>query len=91
MDEITEKQVLCNKAFFQAGARSVALGQSACNQFTYSVFVYRLPIICCSNTFKMTEAEGLNAEDADWLKQNVIEAPVPSSGKRWIEEAIAEV
>ena len=86
MDEVSERQVLANKVFFQAGPRAAELGQSACNQFAYSVFCYKLPIICCSNTFKLTRAQGLSEEDAQWLEANVIEVPVPVSGRWWIAE-----
>lgn len=85
LDEVSESQVLSNKAFCQAGARAVELGQSACNQFAYSIFCYRLPIILCSNKFKMSEEEGLDPEDADWLQQNVVDVGVPVSGRWWIE------
>ena len=85
LDEANYEQVVANKQFFQAGARAVQLGQSACNQFAYSVFVYKLPIILCSNKFPMTEEEGLSEEDADWLGANIIEVPQPVGGKWYVE------
>ena len=86
LDEANYKQVIANKQFFQAGARAVQLGQSACNQFAYSVFVYKLPIILCSNKFPMTVEEGLSPEDADWLSANIIDVPAPVSGKWWVSD-----
>ena len=91
LDEGTHLQVLHNKQFFQAGARAVQLGQSRCNQFSYSVFVYKLPIIITSNFFPMSVAEGLSQEDADWLQANIIDVPVPVGGKWWIEEGQDEI
>ena len=85
-DEGSVQQVIGNKQFFQAGARAVSLGQSKCNQFSYSVFVYMLPIIVTSNCFPMTEEEGLKAEDADWLSANLIDIPVPVGGKWWVDD-----
>ena len=91
LDEGTHQQVLHNKQFFQAGARAVQLGQSKCNQFSYSVFVYKLPIIITSNYFPMTVSEGLSQEDAAWLQANIIDVPVPVGGKWWIEEGFDEI
>ena len=91
LDEGTRQQVLHNKQFFQAGARAVQLGQSRCNQFSYSVFVYKLPLIITSNYFPMTVAEGLSQEDADWLQANIIDVPVPVGGKWWIEDGLDEI
>ena len=91
LDEGTHIQVLHNKQFFQAGARAVQLGQSRCNQFSYSVFVYKLPIIITSNFFPMTVEEGVSQEDADWLQANIIDVPVPVGGKWWIEEGQGEI
>ena len=85
LDEANYEQVVANKQFFQAGARAVQLGQSACNQFAYSVFVYKLPIILCSNKFPMTEEEGLSAEDADWLQANIYDVPQPVGGKWYVD------
>ena len=80
MDEITERQVSYNKQFFQAGACSAELGQSACNPFSSSLFVYRLPITCCSKAFKMSTDDGWSPEDANCIQANMIAVPVPLSG-----------
>jgi hypothetical protein len=86
LDEASYEQVVGNKQFFQAGARSVRLGQSPCNQHSYSVFVYMLPIILCSNVFPMSQAEGLSADDEDWLQANVVDVPAPVAGKWWVDD-----
>lgn len=77
-DEISAEQVLANKLVFQAGPWPVTLGQSACGQHAYALNVYALPMICCSNDFKTTEADGLSKEQAQWLKENMLEASPPS-------------
>jgi hypothetical protein len=52
-DEICEKQMLNNKPVFQAGSAPVVLGQSACNQHAYERWLYNIPMILCSSTFRM--------------------------------------
>ena len=76
-DEITAEQVLANKLVFQAGPWPVTLGQSACGQHAYSLNLYALPMICCSNDFKTTEADGLSKDAVDWLEGNMLEASPP--------------
>ena len=76
-DEISAEQVLANKLVFQAGPWPVTLGQSACGQHAYSLDLYALPMICCSNDFKTTEADGLSEDAAAWIKGNMLEASPP--------------
>lgn len=87
-DEIDEQQVLGNKLAFQSGLQLVTLGQSACNAFAYSVYLYRVPMLLCSNTFSMTHSRGkiLSEEDRQWLLENVIEVRLPPGQKWYIEE-----
>jgi hypothetical protein len=83
-DEIDEQQVLANKKVFQASVDPVALGQSKCNQHAYKRWLHAVPMILCSNVFAWPDDEkcGLPSEDADWLRKNIIIAPVPDGG-RW--------
>ena len=83
-DEITREQVLSNKKIFQASVYPVTLGQSACNQHSYDVWPYLVKNILCSNKFEIDDQvdPSLSAEDANWLKGNVIEANLPA-GKTW--------
>ena len=70
-DEIHHSAVLNNKAFFQAGKNITDLSQSKCGAFRYSVFPYQIALICTSNRFATTVAEGLeNEEDEDWMQSN---------------------
>ena len=83
-DEISAEQVLNNKLVFQAGPWPVTLGQSACGQHAYSLNLYALPMICCSNDFKTTEKDGLSPDAAQWLGENMWEAsPPPGSAWFW--------
>ena len=71
-DEANVRQVLKNKALFQAGADRVELAQSTCGGFRYSIWPYQVAMICCSNEFPTTIKEGLkNEEEYDWIKSNV--------------------
>lgn len=87
-DEVDEQQVLCNKLAFQSGMQQVTLGQSACNAFAYSVYLFRIPMLLCSNTFSMTHSRGkiLSQEDRQWLEQNIIEVQLPSGQKWYLED-----
>ena len=72
-DEIHHSAVLNNKALFQAGKNILELAQSKCGGFRYSVFPYQIALICCSNRFATTKAEGLESdEDEDWMKANCV-------------------
>ena len=72
-DEVQVGQVLKNKAIFQAGPIRVEMSQSPCGGFRYSKWLYQVAMICCSNDFPMTRAEGLKCdEDVDWITNNVM-------------------
>lgn len=90
-DEVTERQVLDNKLVFQSGIEQVTLGQSACNAFAYSRFLWAVPQILCSNTFAMTREQNpaLTDEDLDWLQQNILPVELPPGEKWYLEEEIA--
>ena len=82
-DEISERQVLCNKLVFQSGPKPVTLGQSPCGAFQYTRDLYAVPMILCSNEFKRTQADGLSPEEEEWLDKNVIVAELPKGCKAW--------
>ena len=63
----------------------VSLGQSACNQHAYDVWLYHTPHVLCSNHFPMTEKEGATAEEADWLSKNIMPATLPPMQKWYFE------
>ena len=84
-DEVRPDQVLGNKEVFQSGAHLVNLGQSQCNQHSYSKWLYGIAHVLCSNCFPMTVQEGLSMEDAEWLNKNVMPAVLPE-GQKWFFE-----
>ena len=71
-DEVCEKQVLDNKVLFQAGIEKVALAQSRCGGFRYDIWPYGLAMILCSNKFLMTVHDGLEDDEEDWLRANIV-------------------
>ena len=84
-DEIDEQQVLQNKLTFQCGPWPVELSQSVCNQHSYRRWFYNCAMILCSNTFRMTEEDGLKDEAAiDWLRANIYDARL-DKGEKWYE------
>jgi len=50
-DEVSSDQVLANKLVFQAGLGGLTLAQSPCNAHAYEVWLYKVPMILCSNFF----------------------------------------
>ena len=82
-DEISEQQVLQNKLVFQCGPVPVELSQSVCNQHMYKRWFYNCAMILCSNTFRMSEEDGLeDPADIDWLQANVLDARL-QPGQKW--------
>ena len=82
-DEASHMQVVANKMLFQAGPWPVTLGQSACGQHAYELDVYGVPMILCSNNFKLHVSDGLDAEESEWLRGNIMEAELPSGAHVW--------
>ena len=77
-DEVVHTQVLNNKSLFQAGKNIVWLGQSRCGGFAYPIWPYQIAMVCCSNKFAVTQAEGLqSAEDEDWMSKNLVVVELP--------------
>ena len=83
-DEVTSQQVLANKMVFQAGVDPLTLSQSPCNQHAYQVWLYKVPMILCSNFFQKESMNGspMSDEDVDYLKKNIIDASLPE-GELW--------
>jgi hypothetical protein len=82
-DEVSEGQILDNKALFQAGMEKVQLSQSQCGGFRYEIWPYGLAFVLCSNMFKLTRDEGLEDEEhEDWLLANIMTVERPA-GDTW--------
>jgi hypothetical protein len=70
-DEIEAQQVLALRKAFQAGASPVQMGQSQTGMYTYTVFLYRVMFVLCSNTW--TESlNKLKPGDVSWIEANQI-------------------
>ena len=70
-DECPAKLVLQNKKLFQGQASEVMLGQTNTSQHAYTVFVWNVKMIVCTNLWQL-QLRTLSREDADWLEQNSI-------------------
>lgn len=83
-DEVSSIQVLRNKLVFQAGVDKVVLGQSACNQHAYSLWLFGVPMILCSNDFQMKSREDspMLEVDEEYLEHNIVNASLPD-GEMW--------
>ena len=90
-DEISSQQVLANKLVFQAGPDEITLSQSACNAHSYKIYLHGVPIILCSNDFRMESRPDapLKDVDIDWLRANIIDASL-APGEVWWEPAASE-
>lgn len=87
-DEIEESQVLSNKMVFQSGLDMCVMQQSACNGFAYTKWLYRVPMLLCSNVFSFTgsTAKPLQPEHEQWLRGNIMVAELPSGAKWYLDE-----
>ena len=82
-DEIRPDQVLKHREVFQANQYTQTLGQSACNAFNYSVWVYAIAFILCANSWDLG-GDKLAPEDREWITANSIEVRLPV-GEFWYE------
>jgi len=69
-DEISSETIHDNKAVFQANNDIVLLGQSPCQEYVYSVFLYGVACIVCCNDWMEGIKRGSHAEE--WLLTNSI-------------------
>lgn len=74
--------IIGNKKVLQAHVDGAILGQSATQRFTYSVFLWRVPIILTTNNW---DYSSFSPADKDWIRENCVEilidAPVWESAK----------
>jgi len=70
-DECPPSLVLKFKKLFQGQAAEVMLGQTNTSQHAYSVFVYNVKMVVCSNLWQL-QLRLLPREDAEWLEKNSI-------------------
>ena len=88
-DECSSPQLLANKLLFQSGVDEVAMQQSATNMYSYSIWVYSIPMIICSNHFQMkgTPSAPMAEEDEEYLSKNVIDGSLPP-GEKWFDAPV---
>lgn len=80
-DEARPDQVLRNREVFQANQYAQTLGQSACNAFSYQVYLYHRALILCANSWDLS-ADSITSSDREWLEANQILVKLPE-GQRW--------
>ena len=74
-----------NKTMMQASSRPVELGQSQCNDRSYQILLYKMPLIVCSNDFW---AGCDNIAAREWIELNSIYIRIES--EVWVRPAAAE-
>ncbi len=70
-DEIVPEQVLAQRKAFQASPSEVQLGQSATSIYSYTVFLYKVRMVLCSNKWSSL-MRTLPKDDHDWLESNMV-------------------
>ena len=83
-DEIRVDQVLTFRELFQANQYWQQLGTSPCNPYAYTVWVYHIAMILCTNEFDL-EDESLSEADRQWLTGNAIIVQIPEKDKWYVQ------
>ncbi len=84
-DEIRADQVLGNRELFQSGPYPCKLGQSACAQHEYTIWLYSIALILCSNNLDVNPKAETYESDAKWMDHNVIPV-VLRPGQKWYRD-----
>ena len=84
-DEVASSCIVNNKQVFQANNDIVLLGQSPCQRDIYSVFLYGIACICCTNDWMEDIKRGSSEEE--WLLANSI--VYECREKMWVEDEAA--
>lgn len=83
-DEIRTDQVLTFRELFQANQYVQTLGTSQCNPHAYSVWVYHMAMILCTNNFDVDD-ESLSEADRNWLTGNGIIVKIPDEDTWYVK------
>ena len=75
LDEASPELILTERKLFQAGPQLVDLGNSTTGCYTYSVWVWRLKMVVCSNRWSR-QLEALAPDDKAWIEANSVHIPV---------------
>jgi len=81
-DEIRADQILGNRELFQSGPFPTKLAQSACGQHEYSVWLYGIAMLICTNSLEVNEKSLTYEADEEWLKHNVLQVML-QKGRKW--------
>ncbi len=73
-DEIRADQILGNRELFQSGQYACKLSQSSCAQHEYSVWLYGIAMLFCTNNLSLDVKSDSLESDTAWLERNVIRA-----------------
>ena len=71
LDEIKADTIANQRKMFQCGPTEVQLGTSATNSFSYSVYLFRIRLVLCTNHWHSSMA-ALPQEDRDWISANSV-------------------
>lgn len=71
-DEICPDQILSNRDLFQSSLHKVKLGQSACAQHEYSVWLWNIGLIICVNALEVDPKSSPAESDMAWLEHNLV-------------------
>ena len=83
-DEIRPVQVLNNREIFQSNQFEQVMSQSICNQHSYAVWLYFIPMILSTNEFDMDHKD-LSDADSDWLRKNMLVASLAPDQKWFLD------
>lgn len=81
-DEIRADQILGNRELFQSPPWPIKLGQSACAQHEYSVWIYMVAMVCCTNALQVNQESTTAEEDQEWLDTNCTIVTL-GHGQKW--------
>ena len=84
-DELSPHTMAAHRKLFQGAPCEVSLGHSGTNMYAYSVCLYRVRLVACSNVWSKQLLE-LCEEDRDWVVANtmhyLVDAPL------WLETGV---
>ena len=80
-DEARIDHILKNRELFQSNEHLQTLGQSPCNPYAYSIWVYHRALLLCCNSFDLQD-KNLTDPDREWLVKNTVIVVLPQD-ERW--------
>ena len=83
-DEIRIDQVLTFRELFQANQYEQQLGSSPCNPHAYTVWMYHIAMILCTNNFDVNHPD-LSEADRKWLQGNAIMVQIPEKDTWYVK------